>query len=130
MQSNYVPLFLFLAVGAVSLFSFLAVLIWVASRQKEREAFYRSETIKKLAEKEGSSANSALEFIREQERNADRRRREGIKIGGLVNVAAGIGLMVFLIGLAGNKPAYFVGFIPLFVGLALLTYAYVLAPKE
>jgi hypothetical protein len=120
-------LWLFLAIGAVALFSFLAVSSWADSRRREREAFYRNETLKKIAEAGAGSAN-ALEIMREQERNARERRRDGIRLGGLINLAIGAGLIIFLWKLTGDAVAW-VGLIPLFIGVAMLLHSYVLAPK-
>jgi hypothetical protein len=128
--NNELPLFLFLSVGAIALFSFVAVAAWADARRKEREAYYRSETLKKLAETQATGGSSALEFLREQDRLASRRQREGQKLGGLITTAVGFGMMIFLRAVEHEKPAYLVGLIPLLVGVALLTYAYVLAPKE
>ncbi len=123
-------LFLFLAVASVALFSFLAVVVWTEGRRKEREAYYQNETAKKLAESPGAGANSALELLREQERIAIRRTREGTKLGGLITAAVGIGVMVMIRGLERNEPAYLAGLVPLLIGVAMLTYGYFLAPKE
>jgi hypothetical protein len=123
------PLFLFLSAGAVALFSFIAVASWSDARRREREAFYKSETLKKIAETQGTGATSALEILREEEKIAARRKIEGIKLGGLVTTAAGIGLIVLLVMLVHNEPVYAVGLIPLLVGAALLAYAYLLVPK-
>jgi cadmium resistance protein CadD (predicted permease) len=68
-------------------------------------------------------------LIREQEKNSVRRRLEGMKIGGLVTAAVGIGLMVFLHGVEHEEPVYLVGLIPLLIGVALLLYPLMLAPK-
>ena len=121
------PLALFLAVGAIALFSFVAVATWSDNRRREREAYYKSETIKKLSEMQG---DDGLALLREEENRAVRQRREGIKLAGLVTTAVGIGLMVFLRGVARDEAAYLVGLIPLLVGFALLAYSYILAPKE
>ena len=40
-------------VGSIALFSFLAVTTWSEARRKEREAYYTSETLKKIAESSG-----------------------------------------------------------------------------
>lgn len=127
-ESPYI--FLFLSVGAISLFSFVAVASWADARRREREAFYKSEITRKIVETQGTGASSALELIREQEKNAARRRSEGIKLGGLVTTAVGIGLLIFLRVLIKDEPVYLSGLIPLFVGVALLTYVYALGPKE
>lgn len=117
-------------VTMIALFSFLAVASWTTARRKEREAYYKSETLKKLAEMQGNTGGSVLDFLREDEQIASRRRIEGQKLGGLINVAVGIGLMIFLARLVENKAVYLVGLIPLLVGVALLTYAYVLTPRS
>jgi len=117
-------------VGSIALFSFLAVTTWSEARRKEREAYYTSETLKKIAESSGEGAKSALELLREQERNLVRRRREGMKLGGLITVAVGIGVMVLLRGILHDEPFYLSGLIPLLIGLAFLLYAFWLAPQE
>lgn len=131
-MSEHLPIFLFLSVGSVALFSFVAVAVWSGERRREREAYYRSETIKKVADAQGAGGSSAIEFLREEEKIAARRRREGQKLGGLITVAVGIGLMVFInaVDRSDPSPAYLVGLIPLLIGGALLAYTYVLAPKQ
>ncbi|MGD1213997.1 MAG: hypothetical protein ABR861_03315 [Terriglobales bacterium] len=117
-------------VGSIALFSFLAVAIWVDARRKEREAYYRSETLKKIAESSGEGAKAAIELMREQEKNAGKRRLGGLKLGGLITAAVGIGVMVLLRGILHDEPVYLAGLIPLLIGVALLVYAFFLAPKE
>ncbi len=117
-------------VGSIALFSFLAVTTWAEARRKEREAYYRSETLKKIAESSSEAARSAMELMREQEKNAVKRRLEGLKIGGLVTAAIGIGVMALLRGLVHDHPVYLAGLIPLLIGMALLIYPFFLAPKE
>jgi hypothetical protein len=116
-------------VGSIALFSWLAVYGWADARRKEREAYYRSETLKKIAESSGEAAKSTLELMREQEKNFVKRRLEGLKIGGLVTTAIGIGVMVLLRGLDHDDPIYLAGLIPLLIGVALLVYPFLLAPK-
>jgi hypothetical protein len=115
-----VSVFLVPIVGSIALFSFLAVASWSEARRKEREAHYKSETLKKIAESSGEGAQGALELMREL---------EGMKIGGLVTSAIGIGVMVLLRGLVREEPVYLVGLIPLLIGVALLLYPLLLAPK-
>jgi hypothetical protein len=117
-----------LMVGIVALFSFLAVAKWSDNRRREREVYYTSETVRKVTEMPGATPATVQEFIREQQAIADRRRREGLKLGGLITVAAGIGIIVFLAGKPGPQ-IYTVGAIPLLVGIALMAYAYFLAPR-
>ncbi len=125
-----VAVFLVPIVGSIALFSFLGVAAWSEARRKEREAYYTSDTLKKIAESSGEGARSALELLREQEKNAVKRRIEGMKLGGLITAAVGIGVMVFLRGIVRDEPVYLAGLIPLLIGLALLLYPLLLAPKE
>ncbi len=117
-------------VGSIALFSFLAVAAWSDARRKERQEYYRSETLKKIAESSGEGAKAAIELLREQNKNITKRRVEGMKLGGLITAVVGIGVMVLLHGLVRDEPVYLAGLIPLLIGLALLAYTFVLAPKE
>ncbi len=127
-----ISVFLVPIVGSITLFSFLGVASWSEARRKEREAYYRSETLKKIAESSGEGAKSALELMREQEKNFAKRRLEGMKIGGLITTAVGLGVMVFLRGIVERDegPVYLSGLIPVLIGIALLIYVFALAPKE
>ena len=116
--------------GSIAVFSWLAVATWADARRKEREAYYRSETLKKIVETPGPAANSALELIREQDKIAVRKTREGVRLGGMVTTAVGIGLFPLLRGIEPREPVYLAGLVPLLVGIALLTYGYLLAPRE
>ena len=117
-------------VGTIALFSFLGVASWSEARRKERVSYYTNEALKKIAESSGESAKSALEYLRERQRESNRRRMEGMKLGGLITSAVGIGLILLLRGIAHEEPVYLVGTIPLLVGVAMLLYCFVLAPKE
>src|SRR5438132_6699668 len=117
-------------VGSIALFSFLSVAVWSDARRKEREEYYRNETLKKIAESSGEGAKAAIELLREQHRTVTKRRLEGMKLGGLITTVVGIGVMVLLRWLANDEPVYLSGLIPLLIGLALLAYTFLLAPKE
>ena len=122
--------FLIPIVGSIALFSFLAVASWSDARRREREAYYRADALKKIAESSSEGAKSAVEYLQEENRISLRKRVEGMKLGGLITGAVGIGLIVMLRGLEHEEPAYLVGVIPLLVGAALMAYAFVFAPKE
>lgn len=123
------PVFLFLAIGAIALFTFLSIATFSGIRQAEREAYYKAETLKKIAEI-GGERNPAIEYLREKERIAAARRLGGMKLGGLINIGIGIGLMLLLKGLVHAVPVYLVGTIPFFIGVALLTYTLWFAPER
>ena len=124
-------IFLFLSVGALSLFGFLAVASYSEGRRRERDSYYRNDMLKKLAESNSPAAAATLEYLREQERIKElrnaQRKQEGHLLGGLINLAIGIGLLVFLH--AVNTPAFYVGLIPGLIGVALLLYHYLLRPR-
>jgi hypothetical protein len=123
-------LWMFLSIGAVSLFVvFIPLTSWIDSQRREREAFYKAETMRRLSESSGDGARAAIELLREQSRQEQMKKREGMKIGGLINLAVGVALMIFLRALVGNEPVYLCGLIPGLIGVALLTYALLLAPK-
>jgi hypothetical protein len=120
----------FLSVGAFGLFLFLAVASWSESHRREREAYYKSEAIRKLAAAPPEMAASVLDFLREMERNDRDRVRAQIKIGGLVTCGVGIGTMAFLAALIRDAPIYLSGLIPLLIGAALLAWSYVPALRD
>jgi len=122
-------LWLFLSVGAIVLFGiFIPTVTWIDSRRKEREAFYKAETFRRMAESSGEGAKAAVEMLREEERIKQVKIREGLKIAGLINVATGIALTIFLHGLIRTPGSvYLCGLIPGFIGVAMLIYVYLLA---
>ena len=118
-------LFGFLAVGAVSVFTMVSVASWSEARRKEREAYYKNDMLKKLADTPGPGANAALELMRAEAQIGAARTRQGLRIGGMITTAAGIGVLVFLRALLGGQQGvYLCGLIPLFVGLALYGSSY------
>jgi hypothetical protein len=127
-----VMVFVFLAVASVALYSYLSVHSYVNGRRKEREAYYKKETVRRLTESQGAGADAAIALLREEERLQTRRRLEGTKLGGLITTAVGLGLMIFLgiVNDDGHLVGVAIGVVPLMVGIALLVYAYRLAPKE
>jgi len=122
-------LWMFLSIGAVSLFVvFIPLVSWIDARRKEREAYYKADTMRRLVESSGEGAKVALEILREEDLQKQARTREGMKIAGVINLAVGVALMIFLRALIGNQPVYLCGLIPGFIGVAMLTYALFLAP--
>ena len=114
------------------LFSFLSVFVWAHQRRREREAYYRSETLRRFVETGGATRELLVEALQEDERHAVRRRREVCKLAGVITVAVGIAMMLFIKAMDTRnvEPSYLVGLIPVSVGLSLLLYVYILTPRE
>jgi hypothetical protein len=116
-------MWMFLSIGAVSLFVvFIPLVSFIDSRRKEREAYYRAETLRRVAEAPGEGAKAAFELIQTEARRDRQRKREGLKVGGLINIGVGVGLMIFLRSLGGNGSPWLCGLIPGFIGVAMLAY--------
>ncbi|HET7427043.1 MAG TPA: hypothetical protein VFJ50_08380 [Gemmatimonadales bacterium] len=62
--------------------------------------------------------------------NGRLRRAHGLMIGGLITVAAGIGMMILFYSIEPEKQHYVIGTIPVLVGLALLLSSYVVWPRK
>ena len=115
---------MFLSFLIVSVFSFLSIAVWAGTRQQERKDFYRSETLKKLAE---SGSAAVVEYLREEEKQDERRRGvhrdrmiEGNRLAGMILLVVGGMLAVFLHYIVPNMPVYLMGLIPLGIGIVLL----------
>lgn len=116
-------------VGTVAVFTFLIFAVSFGTRQKEREAFYKSETLRRITESSGEGAKAAIELLKEEDRLKRIKSREGLKIGGVICVAAGIGVTILLLTLEGAQlgSPYMAGLVPGLVGVAMLVYVYFLA---
>ena len=120
----------FIPFGLIVLLIVFAIRYFSRSPRAEREAYYHAEMIKKIVES-GAGSAPAIEYLREQERIQAAKRLDGIKLGGLINIAVGLALILCLSWMTGfaRGAAGAVGLIPLFIGVALLVYAFWLAPK-
>lgn len=121
---------LLVAVFWVAFFCWLTVIGWAIQRRKEREAYYRHETERRLVDKAEATAEEVVRLRNEEERARWLRRREGLKLGGLITGALGVGIVVSLRFIDTDRLAVSpIGWIPLVVGAVVLLYAYVLCPR-
>jgi len=112
-------LWVFLSIGAISLFGiFIPTVTWIDKQHKER-----------VAESTGEGAKAALELLQQQSRQEQLKKREGMKIGGLVCVGVGMAMVIFMRAMTAADPGapYLIGLIPGFIGVALLVYVFFLA---
>jgi hypothetical protein len=64
MLENLAP-YITWSIVAIAFFSWLSVSSWASARQREREAYYKSEAIKKIAEMQGVTSEPVLQVLRE-----------------------------------------------------------------
>ena len=106
-------------VGSIALFGFLSIASWADARRREREAFFRHELLKKVADSPGGQQVVAL--MRQEEADRIERRRQAIQLAGWVTLGAGIGVGVLLSQLVRVVAGLWaVGAIPALVGAALV----------
>jgi hypothetical protein len=132
---------LFLCVVIVSVFSFVSIAVWTDGRRKEREAYYKAESMRRIGESSGDGGKYLLEMMREEERirldrerRSDFKKKQEMKTGGLVTIGVGAGLMIFLYFVTldehgSGRFTYLVGLIPGLIGVALLISGMMLAPR-
>jgi hypothetical protein len=128
--NQYLVAIVITGIAMICSFTFASVSAWAKQRRKEREAFYRGEVLKKLTDSTGTQAQQIIEMLREQDRSAERQGREKRKLAGLILTGTGIGLIgMFSLVTPNQNHEWAIGLIPLLIGLAMLLYAYVLAPR-
>lgn len=109
------------ALTSTAFLTFLSFVIWFDGRQKEREAHYRDEIARKIAEAE--DPGPILEYVRANEQADAERVRLKVSVSGLITTAVGAALMIFMYALVPAVPVYLIGLFPLFVGIVLIFYA-------
>ena len=127
----------FLAMIGTAGLSFIAVMTWLAQRKKEREQYYQTETMKKIAE--SGASGPAIEYLRERDRLAREQSRGALQLIGLILIAAGVGLFLMLgaIAVTATQPeerapigVALIGVVPLLIGVAIFGYARLGVPKS
>jgi hypothetical protein len=114
----------FTGVLLMIVFAFVSVVIWTEARRKEREALYRAELLKKLAETPGPGADAVLASLREEDQRRHGRRREFVTLGGLLCLALGLAvLMAVGMSHSHDNSGYVLAFVPMFLGVALIGHA-------
>jgi len=108
-------------VGTIALFGFLSVASWADARRREREAFFRHELLKKVAESPGGQ--QVVELLRQEEADRIERQRQAIQLAGWVTLGVGIGVGVLLSQLVRLAGLWAVGAVPALVGAALVLHA-------
>ena len=135
-MTDDVAMFLFLAAGSVALFAFLSVAHWVSTHSAERMALERMALFRKLAETPVDAAAIVLAQLREddarrehQERIKAQRNRRDSRQGGLVVLAVGIGLSIFLKAVAPEDAVWTLGIMLMLIGIVLVSFTFFRQPE-
>ncbi len=118
---------LLMMVSILASFTLVSVLVWSKNRRRERESYYRHETYRKMMEVSGSGAQAVVDLMREEEAREARKRAEGLKFAGLILLAVGAGLMIFLGFLVPHQAVFLIGVIPLLIGVVMVAYGFLRA---
>ena len=116
-------------VSIIAVFTFVAIAAWSENRRRERETFHRHETYRKMMDHPGESTDAVLQLMRHRESQEQRRRIEGLRLGGMITFVAGIGALILLYFLVPDEPVYLAGIIPALIGLVLSIYGFFLSEK-
>ena len=95
----------------------------------ERDAVRRHETDLTIRNQPSDSAKGGRDLRRQREIRREQKRLADLQLGGLCAAAFGVGLGIFLYFLLPERPIYVVGVIPFLVGLVMILYSFVLAPR-
>lgn len=117
-DSPLVAFWLFLAVVVAATLAFIPVMVWLDNRRKESQAHHRNEMARRIAE--AADPAPVLAYVRDLERAEAAKVRTKTRLAGLITVAVGAALMVFLHQAGAGSPVYLVGLIPLLVGVVLM----------
>ena len=127
--------FLIPIVAVICVFTFVSIETWSENRRKEREAYYKNETLQKMLDGSPESAETVRQLVREEEEQLERRRlisrKQGLLLGGSITAAVGLGLGIFLYPLAPKgEPVFLVGVMPLLIGVVLTVFGALMSTPE
>jgi Flp pilus assembly protein TadB len=124
-----VALFYFVATATVAVFAFLSVAHWVSSRTKERIARERYALLRKVAEQPTETARLVLDKLREDDARQEERARQreakarrDERLGGVIMLAIGLGLSIFLYAVAPEAGVWTIGIMIVMIGLVMLAF--------
>jgi Cu/Ag efflux pump CusA len=107
-------------VGAIALFSFLAVASQAEEKRKAEEAKAKYEFLKKMTESQGFDVQKYMQYQEAELALQQKQSVEKRMLSGLILVAVGLGISIFLYFVAGHSGVWTVGIIPLAIGAALI----------
>jgi ferric-dicitrate binding protein FerR (iron transport regulator) len=117
------------AVYVLALAAFLSIVVWARERRREREAFHRHETVRRLIERGEMSPERLGEFLAGESSEARGRRRGALLLWAVLLLAAGIGLLLGMRG-AEEPQVRGIGFLPALLGVGLLAHVALFERKD
>jgi Flp pilus assembly protein TadB len=124
-----VALFYFVATTTVAVFAFLSVAHWVSARTKERIARERYMLLRKVADQPTETARLVLDKLREDDARQEERARQreakarrDERLGGLIMLAIGLGLSIFLYAVAPEAGVWTIGIMIVLIGIVMLAF--------
>jgi hypothetical protein len=106
---------------------FALLVIGIGSYFRSKEDQRRHETARLALEKGQPIPGFAESWLRSESCNGGQKSWIGLMVGGMINVAVGIGLYFMLCSIPGAYVARFCAFIPGLIGVALLACALIVA---
>jgi hypothetical protein len=98
--------------------------------QRERiAAIERGVDLSKLAPLPAIALDDEPETWSTSQYDRDRRRAQGLMVGGIVTLAVGLGLMLFLNIIEQHEDVWAVGIVPAAIGVALLLSSFLVRPR-
>jgi hypothetical protein len=125
-------LFLFLAVGAVAVFTAGSISQWLAARESERRMSERFALLRKISDQSVESAQLIVDLLREDEAREERaarararKARKDALAAGLILIATGVGLAIMLAAIRpAPRPMWTIGVIPMLIGTVVFLLAW------
>ncbi|MEM8931327.1 MAG: hypothetical protein AAGE94_09140 [Acidobacteriota bacterium] len=127
MEYSSIGFWLFLAATVVASLTFVAVIVWVEARRKERQEFYRFEFRKRMVDEGKMDATDLTGLMRYEHELRLRQGLEKLRTASVVILGTGIGTCVGL-QFVGHS-IWMVGLIPVAIGLCMLVYGFFFAAK-
>lgn len=116
---------------AIAVFGFLALVVWLRNRKELQMAADRHELYRNMMSQPGGSVEAVRDLMRHDDERREQKDIDDAWSGGMVMVAVGLALALFLFFLVGaEKPVYLVGLVPGLVGVVNLLHAATLARRR
>lgn len=127
MEFDNAMFWLFLAAATVASLTFITIVVWAESRRKERQEFYRFEFRKRLVEAGKMDTTSFASLMRYEHELKAQQGRQKLLVAAFVILGIGAGTCAGLQFIDGS--VWMVGLIPGSMGLSMLVYGLLFAPK-